>query len=168
MLYFFIDRDMPLVAVRQVPASISDTVGGVGIGSGGSAFFFRIVSGSSADAAFQPPPRSMLYSPAEHAVLLSREADGGTYKLNAARPRLGATGATTLAEPPKISGVAAVFVGCNQFATLQQRKEIVVRDIRIQISERVPYSIPGADWLLSAGSRYVLARPDEQTVLMDL
>lgn len=170
MLDFNNGRDMPLVAVRQAPASIFDTVGGMGAmggGFGASSSFFGGGGGSNSSA-FQPPARSMSYNPAEHAVLLSHDSDGGSYELYTNLPRMGATGAETLAEPRKGSGVAAVFVGRNRFATLEKGKEIIVRDLRNQVTKRVPISVPGADWLFSAGSGYVLVRSDEKIVLMDL
>lgn len=168
MLDFNNGRDMPLVAVRQASASIFDTVGGMGVGFGGPVSLFGGGSGSNATSAFQPPARSMSYNPAEHAVLLNYDADGGTYELYTNLPRLGSTGAETLAEPRKGSGVAAVFVGRNRFAALERGKEIIVRDLRNQVTKRVPVSVPGADWLFSAGSGYVLVRSDEKIVLMDL
>lgn len=172
MLDFNNGRDMPLVAVRQAPASIFDTVGGMGAMGGGfgapSSLFGGGPSTSSGASAFQPPPRAMSYNPAEHAVLLNHDVDGGTYELYTNLPRLGATGAETLAEPRKGSGLAAVFVGRNRFATLEKGREIIVRDLRNQITKRVPISVPGADWLFSAGSGYVLVRSDEKIVLMDL
>lgn len=168
MLDFNNGRDMPLVAVRQAPASIFDTVGGMGGGFGGPSSLFGGGGSTGPGNAFQPPARSMSYNPAEHAVLLNHDADGGTYELYTNLPRLGATGAETLAEPRKGSGVAAVFVGRNRFATLEKGKEIIVRDLRNQVTKRVPISIPGADWLFGAGSGYVLVRSDEKIVLMDL
>lgn len=170
MLDFNNGRDMPLVAVRQAPASIFDTVGGMGAmggGFGASSSFFGGGGGSN-NSAFQPPARSMSYNPAEHAVILNHDADGGTYELYTNLPRLGSTGAETLAEPRKGSGVSAVFVGRNRFATLEKGKEVIVRDLRNQITKRVPISIPGADLLFSAGSGYVLVRSEEKIVLMDL
>lgn len=168
MLDFNNGRDMPLVAVRQAPASIFDTVGGMGVGFGGPVSLFGSSSGSSTSSAFQPPARSMSYNPAEHAVLLNYDSDGGTYELYTNLPRLGSTGAEALAEPRKGSGVSAVFVGRNRFAALERGKEIIVRDLRNQVTKRIPVSIPGADWLFSAGSGYVLVRSDEKIVLMDL
>lgn len=167
MLDFNNGRDMPLVAVRQAPASIFDTVG-MGGGFGGPSSIFGGGPSGGPSNAFQPPARSMSYNPAEHAVLLNHDADGGTYELYTNLPRMGSNGAETLAEPRRGSGVAAVFVGRNRFATLEKGKEIIVRDLRNQVTKRVPISIPGADWLFSAGSGYVLIRSDEKIVLMDL
>lgn len=166
MLDFNNGRDMPLVAVRQAPASLFDNVGGMG-GFGSSALFGGGV-GAGGASAFQPPPRSMSYNAAEHAVLLNHDADGGSYELYTNLPRTGSNGAEALVEPRKGSGVSAVFVGRNRFATLDKGREIIVRDLRNQITKRVPVSIPGADWLFSAGSGYVLVRSDEKITLMDL
>lgn len=168
LLDFNNGRDMPLVAIRQAPASIFDAVGGMGGGFGGGSSLFGSGGGSNAPSAFQPPARSMSYNAAEHAVLLNHEADGGTYELYTNLPRMGSTGQDTLADPRKGSGVAAVFVGRNRFATLEKGKEIIVRDLRNQVTKRVPVNVPGADWLFSAGSGYVLVRSDEKIVLMDL
>lgn len=166
MLDFNNGRDVPLVAIRQAPASIFDTVGGLGGGFGGPSLFGGGPSANS--SAFQAPARAMSYNPAEHAVLLSYDSDGGIYELYTNLPRSGQHGSETLADPRKGSGIAAVFVGRNRFATLEKGKEIVVRDLRNQVTKRVPISIPGADWLFSAGSGYVLVRSDEKVVLLDL
>lgn len=168
MLDFNNGRDMPLVAIRQAPASIFDVVGGIGGGFGAPASLFGNSSGGANKSAFQPPARSMSYNAAEHAVLLNHDADGGTYELYTNLPRMGASGPETLAEPRKGTGIAAVFVGRNRFATLERGKEVIVRDLRNQITKRVPISVPGADWLFNAGSGYVLVRSDEKVVLMDL
>lgn len=166
MLDFNNGRDMPLVAVRQAPASIFDTVGGMGGPFGGPVGF--ISGASSSSSAFQPPARSMSYNPSEHAVLLNHDADGGTYELFTNLPKLGSTGTEALADPRKGSGVSAVFVGRNRFAALEKGKEIIVRDLRNQVTKRVPISIPGADCLFPAGAGYVLVRSDEKVVLLDL
>lgn len=168
MLDFNNGRDMPLVAVRQAPASIFDTVGSIGGPFGGHPLLSSAGAGASSTSAVQPPPRSMSYNPAEHAVLLNHDADGGTYELYTNLPKLGSTGGEALADPRRGSGVAAVFVGRNRFATLEKGKEIIIRDLRNQVTKRVPISIPGADWLFPAGSGYVLVRSDEKIVLMDL
>lgn len=165
MLDFNNGRDMPLVAIRQAPASIFDTVGGMGGGFGGPSIFGG--GSSNSGSALQAPPRSMSYNPAEHAVLLNHESDGGTYELYTNLPKMGSSG-ETIAEPRKGSGMSAVFVGRNRFATLERGKEIIVRDLRNQITKRVPVTVPGADWLFTAGSGYVLVRSDERIVLMDL
>lgn len=167
MLDFNNGRDMPLVAVRPAPASIFDTVGGIGGPFGGPSSFFT-GGGSSSVSAFQPPARSMSYNPSEHAVLLNHDADGGTYELYTNLPKLGSTGVETLADPRKGSGVSAVFVGRNRFAALEKGKEIIVRDLRNQVTKRVPVSVPGADWLFAAGAGYVLVRSDERVLLLDL
>ncbi|KAI0559894.1 Coatomer subunit alpha WD40 repeat containing protein [Gracilaria domingensis] len=169
MLDFNNGRDMPLVAIRQATTSIFDTVGAMGMGGfGGGSSLFGMPASSGPNSAHQPPARSMSYNAAEHAVILNHDADGGTYELYTNLPRMGQTGAETIAEPRKGSGVSAVFVGRNRFATLDKGKEIVVRDLRNQVTKRIPISIPGADWLFGAGSGYVLVRADGKVVLVDL
>ncbi|CAN8076168.1 unnamed protein product, partial [Agarophyton chilense] len=169
MLDFNNGRDMPLVAIRQASTSIFDTVGAMGMGGfGGGSSLFGMPASSGPNNAHQPPARSMSYNAAEHAVILNHDADGGTYELYTNLPRIGQTGAETIAEPRKGSGVSAVFVGRNRFASLEKGKEIVVRDLRNQVTKRVPISIPGADWLFGAGSGYVLVRADGKIVLVDL
>lgn len=169
MLDFHNGRDMPLVAIRQASASIFDTMGAMGIGGfGAGAALFGAPSSSHPSSALQGPARSMSYNAAEHAVLLNHDADGGTYELYTNLPKMGQTGTETIAEPRKGSGVSAVFVGRNRFATLEKGKEIVIRDLRNQVTKRVPVSIPGADWLFGARSGYALIRSEEKVVLMDL
>jgi coatomer subunit alpha len=110
----------------------------------------------------------MSYNPAEHAVLLNYDADGGTYELYTNLPRSGSNGAEAMGEPRRGTGTSAVFVGRNRFATLEKGKEILVRDLRNQITKRVPVTLPGADALFAAGSGYVLVRSDEKVAMHDL
>lgn len=181
-------RDMPLIAVRQASATMFDGMslggglgGGGGIGglSGGlgssigglntsSSSLLYGMAGISSSPAMPAPARSMSYNAAERAVLLNYDADGGTYELYTNLPRSGSNANDSLAEPRRGSGVSAVFVGRNRFATLEKGKEIVVRDLRNQVTKRVAVTLPGADYLFSAGSGYVLAKSDEKVALLDL
>lgn len=193
LLDFNNGRDMPLVAVRPAAATMFDGMslpsgfgpggmgGGMGGGPGGgmsgmggssssaSMMYGMAPPTSSANgAAYAPPPRSMSYNAAEHAVLLNYDADGGSYELYTNLPKSGSNGAEAMVEPRRGSGNTAVFVGRNRFASLEKGKEILVRDLRNQITKRVPVTLPGADALFGAGSGYVLVRSDEKVVLHDL
>lgn len=160
-------HDVPLVALRQAPSSMFDAVSGIAGPFGGPSFLSTGIS-SSSSSAIRPPARSMSYNAAEHAVLLNYDGDGGNYELYTNLPKMGGTGGESLADPRRGSGVAAIFVGRNRFATLEGGKEIIIRDLKNQVTKRVPVSIPGADWLFPAGSGFLLVRSDEKIVLMDL
>lgn len=175
-------RDMPLVSVRPAAATMFDGMsmpggfgglsgmggGGMGGASSSTSMMYGMPQPAAPNGAHAPPARSMSYNTAEHAVLLSYDADGGTYELYTNLPRSGSNGAEAMAEPRRGSGSSAVFVGRNRFATLEKGKEILVRDLRNQITKRVPVSLPGADALFAAGSGYVLVRSEEKVVLIDL
>jgi coatomer subunit alpha len=165
-------RDMPLVAVRQATGSMFDGMSAMGLGGLGGPSGFGGVNpmmlGMGAPPIHAAPARSMSYNPAEHAVLLNYDTDGGSFELYTSLPRSGSNGAENLAEPRRGSGTSAVFVGRNRFATLEKGKEIIIRDLRCQVTKRMPVSVPGANGLLGAGSGYVLVRSDEKVVLHDL
>ncbi len=157
-------RDMLLVAVRQAAPSMFDTVGRIP----NSFSMFGNSSMGGPASAYQAPPRSMSYNPAEHAILLNYDADGGTFELYTNLPRSGSGNSENIVEPRRGSGKSAVFVGRNRFATLEKGREIIVRDLRNQVTKRVPINVPGADYLFGAGSGYCLIRSDKKVVLMDL
>lgn len=165
MLDFNNGRDMLLVAVRQAAPSVYDSVGR---GPNTFSMFGGSSLGASSSSAFQAPPRSMSYNPAENSVLLNYDADGGTYELYTNMPRSGSGNSENIIEPRRGSGKSAVFVGRNRFATLEKGREIIVRDLRNQVTKRVQISVSGADNLFSAGSGYCLVRSDKKVVLMDL
>ncbi len=163
LLDFNNGRDMLLVAVRPAAPSMFDNVG-----RAPNAFSMFGGGSLAGQSAFQPPARSMSYNPAEHAVLLNYDADGGTYELYTNLPRSGTNSSENIVEPRRGTGRSAVFVGRNRFATLEKGREIIVRDLRNQVTKRVPISISGADSLFGAGSGYCLVRSDKKVVLMDL
>lgn len=164
VLDYNMGRDNPLVAVRQASPSFFDGAGGGGFGGPASSMYY---GGGGGGPSHQPPPRSMSYNAAEHAVLLNYDTDGGTYELYTNLPKGGSAG-DTLMEPRKGSGVSAVFVGRNRFATLDKGKSINVLDLRNEITKRVPIKLPGADMLFGAGNGFVLLKSAEKVVLMDL
>lgn len=163
LLDFNNGRDMLLVAVRPAAPSMFDTVG-----RAPNAFSMFGGPSMSSQNSFQAPPRSMSYNAAEHAVLLNYDAEGGTYELYTNLPRSGTGSAENIVEPRRGSGKSAVFVGRNRFATLEKGREIIVRDLRNQVTKRVTINISGADCLFGAGSGYCLVRSEKKVVLMDL
>lgn len=171
MLDFNNGRDTPLVAVRQASASMFDGMSaGMGMPGGFPGSASSLSYGLGGAQSGQPnaaPPRSMSYNPSEHAVLLNHDEDGGTYELYTNLPRTGSNSGEQLAEPRRGSGKSAVFVGRNRFAALE-KNEIIIRDLRNQVTKRVPTSLPGANCLFGAASGYVLVRSDEKVVLQDL
>jgi coatomer subunit alpha len=164
-------RDMPLIAVRAASASMFDGLsgpGGFGGPGGPSSLMYGLPAPTASGPANAPPPRSMSYNQAEHAVLLNFDTDGGTYELYTSLPRSGSNGAEAFSEPRRGSGTCAVFVGRNRFACLEKGKEIVVRDLRNQVTKRIPVTLQGADGLYGAGSGYVLVRSEDKVALHDL
>eukprot|EP00184_Porphyridium_aerugineum_P008209 CAMPEP_0184692534 /NCGR_PEP_ID=MMETSP0313-20130426/977_1 /TAXON_ID=2792 /ORGANISM="Porphyridium aerugineum, Strain SAG 1380-2" /LENGTH=1312 /DNA_ID=CAMNT_0027150371 /DNA_START=407 /DNA_END=4345 /DNA_ORIENTATION=+ len=121
--------------------------------------------GASGGTSRRAVSRSMSYNVQEGAVLLNLDEDGGTYELYVL-PKTG--GSESVVEPRKGSGTCAVFVGRNRFASLEQGKTIVVRDLHNEVTKRIPVLLPGADLMFGAGPGFVLLRNEDRVALQDL
>jgi coatomer protein complex subunit alpha (xenin) len=74
------------------------------------------------------PPRTLSYNPAERAILVTSQADGGSYEL-VSLPR-DASGALEPSSSMKGSGTSAIFVARNRFAVFSQaNQQIDIKDL---------------------------------------
>ncbi|KAJ3044580.1 hypothetical protein HDV00_001506 [Rhizophlyctis rosea] len=71
-----------------------------------------------------PPPRSLSYNPAEHAVLITTSAEGGTYELHQLPKDARGEAREVSADAKKGSGQSAVWVGRNRFAVLDKQHQV--------------------------------------------
>lgn len=113
--------------------------------------------------------RSLLYNPAEQAILLNTDADQGSYELmqvsnDAVRGR-----SDQAPDAKKGNGKCATFVARNRFAVLDTAAgSISVKNMSNEVVKRVAAPLPSANAMFYAGTGAVLVRNDESVALFDL
>ena len=146
-------RDTPLVAIRR-PGS--PTAGG--------------------------QPRSMSYNPAENAVLITLDGDGGSYELHVIPKDMGVAtaggrtssggSASASMEPPEAkrgSGTCATFVARNRFAVFDKAgHSILIKNLRNELTKKVQPPSPSMDAIFYAGTGNLLCRSEDKVTLMDV
>ncbi|KAJ3041599.1 hypothetical protein HK097_002233 [Rhizophlyctis rosea] len=114
-----------------------------------------------------PPPRSLSYNPAEHAVLITTSADGGTYELHQL-PKDARGGAQEVsADAKKGAGQSAVFVARNRFAVLdKQHQQIYIKDLKNDTTKQ--FKPPGTvSDIFYAGTKNLLLTTATSVILYD-
>ena len=142
-------RDTPLVAIRR-PGS--PTAGG--------------------------QPRSMSYNPAENAVLINLDGDGGSYELHVIPKDMGGAGRQSSGgssagmEPPEAkrgTGSCATFVARNRFAVFDKAgHSILIKNLRNELTKKVQPPSPSTDAIFYAGTGNLLCRSEDKVTLMDV
>ncbi|KAA8491996.1 Coatomer subunit alpha [Porphyridium purpureum] len=155
-------RDTPMFALAGKQGGASGS--GSGLDSMMGDFGGMVSSGG---AARPIKARSMSYNAQENAILLNYDAEGGSYELYVV-PKGSGSGGENVVEPRRGFGSCAVFVGRNRFASLEQGKTVVVRDLHNEVTKRVPVMLPGADMMYVAGPGFVLLRNEETVAMQDL
>jgi coatomer protein complex subunit alpha (xenin) len=148
------NRDVPLLQVRRPPAAQS---------SG---------DGSRAPRAFGPQFRRMSYSPADRAVLINSDVEGGHYDLYVLpkrRPQGGDAeedAAAASVDPHRGTGQSAVFIGRQRFAVLKNCV-ITVKNLK---NEEVKQCQPShvADAMFAGPVGQVLLRSEDRVSLYDI
>jgi coatomer subunit alpha len=132
-------RDNPLAAIRRNPSAL-----------------------------YNQGPRTLSYNPAENAVLVQTDVDGGTWELYTL-PRDGAGGREAVADAKRGAGAAAVFIARNRFAVLDKASNtIIVRDLRGDVTKKVPSPLPTTEGIFYAGTGMVLVRSEDKVALFDV
>ena len=112
-------------------------------------------------------PRSMSYNPAENAILISYDNTGENYELFIL-PKDGGRGEVT-GDSRRGSGIGAVFVARNRFATLdKQSNNIIIKNLDNEMTKKCPCPTPGTDMIFYAGTGSLLCRSEDKMVLFDL
>lgn len=131
-------RDNPLTAIRRNPSAL-----------------------------YNQGPRTLSYNPAENAVLVQTDVEGGTWELYSLPKE--ASGRDSAAEAKRGAGNAAVFIARNRFAVLEKGSNtIVVRDLRGDITKKVPSPLPTTEGVFYAGTGMLLVRSDDKVALFDV
>jgi coatomer protein complex subunit alpha (xenin) len=111
-------------------------------------------------------PRSMCYNPAENAVLICSDVDGGSYELYVIPKDI--SGRDTQ-EPKRGLGGSAVFVARNRFACIDKAvNQIVLKNLKNEVTKKCPLPLPSTDALFYAGTGNLLCRSEDQIVLFDV
>eukprot|EP00298_Acanthocystis_sp_HF-20_P017279 c21715_g1_i3.p1 GENE.c21715_g1_i3~~c21715_g1_i3.p1 ORF type:complete len:1077 (-),score=472.35 c21715_g1_i3:10-3240(-) len=109
-------------------------------------------------------PRTLHYNPAENAILLYFQAEGGRYELykmsKDAKP-------DAIIEPKKGRCLGAVFVGRNRYAVLETNNRLSIRSFENDSSKLVSIPSLNYNFIFPVGSNEVLLRTDEKVYLVD-
>jgi len=112
-------------------------------------------------------PRSLAYNPAENAVLLSYDGDGGVYELYLL-PRDPSRGEVT-SDAGRGPGSSAVFVARNRFAVLDKNSNtIAVKNLQNETTKRCPCPTPTTDAIFYGGTGLVLCKSEDKMVMFDV
>lgn len=128
-------------------------------------------------------PRTMSYNPAENALLLTYDVDGGQYELyNVPKDPNGRDSApvrfvvsclplhsVSPQDAKRGSGAAAVFIARNRFAVLDKSSNtILIKDLNNEVTKKAAAPMAGADGIFYAGTGTLLVRSEDKMVLFDV
>mmetsp|Transcript_1815 Transcript_1815/g.6642 ORF Transcript_1815/g.6642 Transcript_1815/m.6642 type:complete len:1252 (+) Transcript_1815:70-3825(+) len=127
----------------------------------------------------QQAPRSMSYNPAENAVLINSDAEGGSYELHiipkdAVSGRGGgsaaaAAGEAVAGDSKRGTGSSATFVARNRFAVLDKSAgQILIKNLRNEVTKKCAPPCPTTDAIFFAGTGSLLCRSEDKMVLFDV
>jgi len=148
--------------------------GGGGLGGFGGSFGHAMqaagVGGGGGGGGLGTAPRSLSYNPAENAVLLTSDADGGSYELlTLPKPGAGEGGGGGASEPRRGAGACAVFIARNRFAVLDRAAGVIqVRNLQNEITKKVAPPCATVDAIFYAGTGLLLCRAEDRVVLFDV
>nr|XP_011420529.2 coatomer subunit alpha [Crassostrea gigas] len=114
------------------------------------------------------PVFSMSYNPAENAVLLctrASNAENSTYDLYAL-PKTSDSQNPDAPEGKRSSGLSAVWVARNRFAVLDRTHNIVIKNLKNEITKKV--QAPNCDDIFYAGTGCLLLRDADAVTLFDV
>ncbi|KAJ2276488.1 hypothetical protein IW137_000194 [Coemansia sp. RSA 1287] len=125
---------------------------------------------------YLPPPRTMSFNPAEKAVLLTSDAEGGSYELyNLPRQVNGQV--SDSAQARRGAGSCAIWTGRNRFAVLDKAaQQILIKDLTNQTTKTIKppvtveaiFNAPGSQILLSTATSVVLFDVQTRQVVSEI
>eukprot|EP01132_Coremiostelium_polycephalum_P002219 gene2219-2736_t len=104
----------------------------------------------------------MSYNPAERSILVSSDADGGTYHLYKIPTR-----DSNSVESKKGSGVAAIFVGKDRFAVLDKSNAVVIKGLDNEEVKKCQLNFT-IDWIFPAPVGHVLLQSEDKIFMYDI
>ncbi|KAK9839869.1 hypothetical protein WJX81_007554 [Elliptochloris bilobata] len=122
----------------------------------------------SSTAGSNQGPRTLSYNPAESAVLITSDADGGTYELYLV-PKDAASGREPSPEAKRGVGASAVFIARNRFAVLDKGAgQLLIKNLRNEVTKKCAPPCPATDAVFYAGTGMLLCRSEDKMVLFDV
>ncbi|KAI9500721.1 Coatomer, alpha subunit [Coemansia spiralis] len=113
---------------------------------------------------YLPPPRSMSFNPAEKAILLTSDAEGGSYELYTL-PRQVTGQVADSGQAHRGAGSSAIWIGRNRFVVLDKAEQQLVvkrvpnqnpRTIKPPASVEAIFPAPGSQILLATSTSVIL------------
>ncbi|PNH11699.1 Coatomer subunit alpha-1 [Tetrabaena socialis] len=112
-------------------------------------------------------PKTLAYNPAENALLITSDVDGGSYELYAI-PKEAARG-DTAPDAKRGLGTSAVFIARNRFAVLDKATSTIqIRNLQNEITKKVPTPCATTDAVFYAGTGMLLCRSEDKVTLFDI
>ncbi|KAJ7522181.1 hypothetical protein O6H91_19G086400 [Diphasiastrum complanatum] len=110
--------------------------------------------------------RSLAYNPAENAILICSDVDGGSYELYII-PK-DTLGKSDTQEAKRGLGSSAVFVARNRFAVLDKtHNQILFKNLRNEVTKKCTAPAGTTDAIFYAGTGMLLCRSEDKVILFD-
>merc|ERR1719399_1882753 len=110
--------------------------------------------------------RSVHYNEQEAMLLVSLDAEGGSYELY--NVKSDGQGAEVSTECKRGLGTSACFVARQRFAVLDKNRQILIKNFQNEVTKKCAPPHPSTDWLFPAGTGSLLLRSDERISLFDI
>ncbi|XP_003387772.1 PREDICTED: coatomer subunit alpha-like [Amphimedon queenslandica] len=117
---------------------------------------------------YRSSPHSLSYNPAENAILVcsnTTNTETAYYELFAI-PRDVDTSNPEFVESKRSPGIAAVWVARNKFAVLDKNHQLLIKNLRNEVSKKV--QTPPCDTIFFAGTGQLLLKDNEGVTLFDV
>eukprot|EP00197_Chlamydomonas_leiostraca_P002770 CAMPEP_0202857082 /NCGR_PEP_ID=MMETSP1391-20130828/157_1 /ASSEMBLY_ACC=CAM_ASM_000867 /TAXON_ID=1034604 /ORGANISM="Chlamydomonas leiostraca, Strain SAG 11-49" /LENGTH=1227 /DNA_ID=CAMNT_0049535841 /DNA_START=68 /DNA_END=3751 /DNA_ORIENTATION=+ len=112
-------------------------------------------------------PKTLAYNPAESALLITSDAEGGSYELYMI-PKESARG-DTAPEAKRGQGTSAVFIARNRFAVLDKAANTIqIRNLQNEITKKCAPPCATTDAVFYAGTGMLLCRSEDKMTLFDV
>jgi len=121
-------------------------------------------------ASGRPHPVNLVYNPAERCILLTYNSSNGSgenaiYELHAL-PKDIKSSDPEVSEGRRAAGTAAVWVARNRFAVLDKQQNVVIKNLKNEVTKKV--TTPPCDMIFYAGTGSLLLRDPDQLMLFDV
>jgi len=111
--------------------------------------------------------RSVHYNEQEAMLLVSLDAEGGSYELYSVKSD-GQGGDAVSNECKRGLGTSACFVARQRFAVLDKNRQILIKNFQNEVTKKCAPPHPSTDWLFPAGTGSLLLRSEERISLFDI
>ncbi|KAJ2782487.1 hypothetical protein H4R18_002239 [Coemansia javaensis] len=169
LLVFKLERERPAAAVHQgTLLYVKDAQ--IRLHDFASASDAPVVALRTAPAGqYLPPPRTMSFNSAEKAVLLTSDADDGSYELHTLpRQFTGHAAAADAGQARRGAGSCAIWTGRNRFAVLDKAaQQILIKDLSNQTTKTIN-APAGVEAIFSAPGSQILVATATSVALFDV